>query len=294
VSVVSPDQIIVSAGYFEAMGMPMVAGRAFQDSDDASHERVVIVDQRLAERFWPGRDAVGRQIVQPLGLDALKALTPENHRLLRVVGVVRDVKQHALVTPADLVGTYYFAAAQEAPASVVLAVQTANAAAAVEADLRRVVAGLDPRLPLFDVKNMRQRIDGSLSARRATMAMAVVFGVLALVLSAVGLYGVLAYLVAQRTREIGIRMALGGSARAIASLVLGESAVVVAVGIVVGIAGAAWMGRALSSQLFEVRALEPMALVASIALLVAAAVTASAAPLRRALRVDPAVTLVAE
>ena len=120
------------------------------------------------------------------------------------------------------------------------------------------------------------------------------FGVLALVLSAVGLYGVLAYLVAQRTREIGIRMALGGSAPAIAGLVLRESVTVVAAGLVLGLAGAAWLGRALASEVFEVQPLDPTSVVVAVGLLIAAALAATAAPARRALRVDPAVTLIAE
>jgi putative ABC transport system permease protein len=164
----------------------------------------------------------------------------------------------------------------------------------VEADLRRVLASIDPRLPLFDVQVMRGRVDESLRARRATMTLALAFGGLALGLSALGLYGVLAFLVAQRTREIGIRMALGGSASAIASLVLRESLIVVGVGLAVGLAGAAWLGRVLASEVADVGGLEPLSIVAAVALLMLAALLATAAPARRALRVDPAVTLAAE
>ncbi|MEZ5420786.1 MAG: FtsX-like permease family protein [Vicinamibacterales bacterium] len=141
---------------------------------------------------------------------------------------------------------------------------------------------------------MQERIDQSLGARRATMTLALAFGALALVLSAVGLYGVLAYLVAQRTREIGIRMALGGSASAIAGLVLRESLVVVGVGLAIGLAGAAWLGRLIAGELVGVGVFDPVAVSTAVVLLVVAALAATAAPARRALRVDPAVTLAAE
>lgn len=293
-SFVSPYQIRVSPGYFESMGIPAVAGRTFDGSEVEGSEPVVIVDEQLAGRFWPGRDAVGRYLLQPRSPEALSNPTHENMFRYRVVGVVRSIKQYALVTPSDAVGAYYFPFGQSVPASVSITVQSAAAPSAVERDLRRVLASLDPRLPLFDVQVMRARVDESLRARRATMTLSLVFGGLALGLSALGLYGVLAYLVAQRTREIGIRMALGGSTSAIASLVLRESLVVVGVGLAVGLAGAAWLGRLLASEMADVGGMEPLAVVGAIALLMLAALVATAAPARRALRVDPAVTLAAE
>jgi predicted permease len=293
-SFVSPDQIRVSPGYFEAMGIAAVAGRTFDGSEVPTSEPVVIVDERLAQRFWPGRDAVGRYLLQPTTPEAMSNPTPENIRRYRVVGVVKSVKLYALITPANAVGVYYFPFGQQTPSGFTLAVASAASAAAVEADLRRVVAGLDPRLPLFDVRVMRARVDDSLRARRATMTLAVAFGGLALGLSALGLYGVLAYLVAQRTREIGIRMALGGSARAIAGLVLRESVTVVCVGLALGLAGTAWLGRVLATEVFDVRPLDPASLAGAMGLLLVSALVASAAPARRALKVDPAVTLAAE
>lgn len=293
-SFVSPDQIRAAPGYFESMGIPAIAGRTFDGSEVEGSEPVVIVDERLAERFWPGRDAVGRYLLQPRSPDALANPTRENMFRYRVVGVVQSVKQHALVTPRDAVGCYYFPFGQNVPSSIVVTVQSAAAPSAVETDLRRVLASLDPRLPLFDVQVMRARVDESLRARRATMTLALAFGGLALGLSALGLYGVLAFLVAQRTREIGIRMALGGSASAIASLVLRESVIVVGVGLAVGLAGAAWLGRLLASEVADVGGLEPLSIVIAVTLLLLAALLATAAPARRALRVDPAVTLAAE
>jgi predicted permease len=292
-SLVSPYTITVSPGYFAAMDVPLVAGRDFTAADDQG-DPVVIVDQRLARRFWPGRDPIGRRLIQPQSPEAIGNPTPENSKAYRVVGVVADVKQEQLVTSASHVGTYYFASDQNPPSGFWIAVRSSAAPTAVEADLRRLVAGLDPRLPLYDVNTMQERVEASVGARRATMLLAVGFGGLALLLSAVGLYGVLAYLVAQRTREIGIRMALGGSAPAIAGLVLRESAVVVGVGVALGLVGAALLGRSLASQLVEVSALDPIAIAVATTLLVLAAVAASAAPTRRALHVDPAVTLAAE
>ena len=293
-SFVSPYQIRVSDGYFEAMGIPTVTGRTFDGRDLATSEPVVIVDARLAERFWPGRDPLGRYLLQPVTPEALSHPTPENLRRYRVVGVVAAVKLYTLVTPANAVGAYYFPFTQQAPGGFTLAVQSAAAAATVEADLRRVLAALDPRLPLFDVRVMQARVDESLRARRATMALTAAFSALALGLSALGLYGVLAYLVALRTREIGIRMALGGSAPAIAALVVRESLSVVIVGLALGLAGAAWAGRAIGTELVDVRPMEPTVVGVAIGLLVAAAVVATAAPARRALKVDPAVALASD
>lgn len=293
-SFVSPYQIRVASGYFESMGIPAVAGRTFDGSEVEGSEPVVIVDERLAERFWPGRDAVGRYLLQPREPEALSNPTPENMFRYRVVGVVKTIKQYALITPRDAVGTYYFPFGQSVPASVVITVQSTTSPSAVEQQLRRLLASLDPRLPLYDVRVMQDRVDDSLRARRATMTLSLAFGGLALGLSALGLYGVLAYLVAQRTREIGIRMALGGSAAAITSLVLRESLGVVGVGLALGLGGAIWLGRWLATEMADVGGMEPMAVVGAVALLLVAALLATAAPARRALRVDPAVALAAE
>lgn len=293
-SFVSPYQIRVSDGYFEAMGIPVEAGRTFDGRDIATSEPVVIVDARLAERFWPGRDPIGRYLLQPTSPEALSHPTPDNLRRYRVVGVVAAVKLYALVTPVNGVGAYYFPFAQQVPGGFTLAVQSSAAASTVGADLRRVLAGLDPRLPLFDVRVMQARVDESLRARRATMALTAAFSALALGLSALGLYGVLAYLVALRTREIGIRMALGGTAPAIAALVVRESLTVVLVGLSLGLAGAAWAGRAIATELVDVRPMEPTVVGTAIGLLIVAAVVATAAPARRALKVDPAVALASD
>lgn len=293
-SFVSPYQIRVTPGYFAAMGVALTAGRDFDGSDAADREPVAIVDERLAERFWPTQDPIGRYLLQPVTAEALTNPTPDTVRRIRVVGVSRTIKQYALVSSSDLIGTYYFPFAQSTPASFTLAVDSGAGATAVEAELRRTVAALDPRLPLFDVQVMGARVRESLRARQVTMTLAVAFGTLALGLSAVGLYGVLAYLVAQRTREIGIRMALGGSAPAIAGLVVRESVTVVVLGLALGLVGAAALGRALASEVYEVQPLDPLALATAVTLLLVAALAATAAPARRALRVDPAVTLAAE
>lgn len=293
-SFVSPYQIRVSPGYFAAMGVGIVAGRDFDGADIDGRELVAVVDERLAERFWPAQDPVGRYLLQPTTPEALTNPTPETVRRFRVVGVTRTIKQYALVTPADAIGTYYFPFAQNVPASFTVAVDSAAGTSPVEAELRRSLAALDPRLPLFDVQVMRDRVRDSLRARQATMTLALAFGTLALGLSAVGLYGVLAYLVAQRTREIGIRMALGGSAPAIAGLVVRESMMVVVLGLALGLAGVVALGRTLASEVYEVQPLDPLTLASAVALLLVAALAATAAPARRAVRVDPAVTLAAE
>lgn len=293
-SIVSPDQVRVSEGYFEAMGIRLVNGRTFTARDQSTSEPVIVVDERLAARFWPGRNPLDRYVIQPLSQAAFTNPTPETIRRHRVVGVVANVSQHDIITPASHIGTYYFAAAQEVPSAMVLAVTSTAVSDSVVADLRLVLRELDPRLPLFDVKTMRERIDLSVGPRRLMASLALAFGGLALVLSTVGLYGVLAYLVTQRRREIGIRMALGGSTPAIASLVVLESVTVVGVGIALGLGGAIWLGRVLAHQLPDVGGLDGAAIAAAVGLLLIAALAATLAPARQALSVDPAATLAAE
>lgn len=291
-SVISPSQLAVSEGYLETMRTRLLRGRLFNPGDTARASKCAIVDARLAQKFWPDVDPIGRRMYLPPDAQHL-APGPET-QYITVVGVVDDVKLRGLVEADGRVGAYYFPFAQSPEHGFALAVRSSGDPLLLAPAIRRVVAGIDPELPLFSVKTMNERTQEALVSRRVPMLLALGFAGVALFLCAVGVYGVLAYQVAQRTREIGIRMALGGTARAISRLVLAESGRMLALGFVVGLAGAFAAGRAMRNLLYGVQPMDPMVLAAVAAVLAAVALVAALVPARRAQRIDPAVVLAAE
>ena len=289
-SVLSPNAVDVTPGYFETVGARLVKGRFFQDSDGAGSLPVVIVDERLARRFWPGQDPIGRRLYRPSDINNLLAITDKTV-FLTVVGVIADVKLHDLTEGEKAVGAYYFPMAQDTSRMITLAVRTSLKPDAMTSALRSAVASLDPQLPLFDVQWLEQRCDTALLNRRSPALLALAFGGVALLLSAVGIYGVLAYLVTQRAKEIGIRMALGSSVGAIFELVLREGVSLVAAGFTFGLGAALVVRRSLESQLFGVRATDPLVVAGATLLLAAVALVACVLPARRATRINPVVAL---
>jgi predicted permease len=289
-SLISPFQIRVTPGYFEAMGIKLRSGRLFEDSDTDQSARVIIVDERLARRFWPGQDPVGRRMFKP---ESPEDFTKPGAKVrwFNVVGVVSEVRISGLVETDDRVGAYYFPAAQDAPRYLTLAVRTAGDPAALTPAIRRELAAIDRELPLYGVLTMEQRVSESLVDRRTPMMLAAGVAGVALFLAAVGIYGVLAYQVSQRTREIGIRMALGSDAGGIFRLVLSEGMVLLGVGLTVGLGGAFLVRRALESQLYGVGAMDPVVLSVVAGLLALVALAACTVPARRAARIDPVVAL---
>ena len=289
-SVISPTRIEVSDGYFETMRIPLRRGRYIDARDRAGLPRVVVVDETLAHRFWPNRDAVGRRMYRPNNKEELLGPT-QTTTWLTVVGVVGDVKQDGLVTTKTQVGTYYFPTPQETIRSITLAVRGAGDASALSSSIRQAIGGLDPELPVFAVKTMAQVTDESLITRRWPMLLSTGFGVVALLLAAVGIYGVLAYLVTQRTKEIGIRMALGGAPRRIFDLVLKEGLLLLAGGFGCGLIGLTALRSVLQAQLFGVGPGDPWVLAEATLVLAAVALLACAIPARRATRIDPVLAL---
>jgi predicted permease len=292
-SLVSPLNLSVTPGYFEAMGISMVRGRSFDNRDNGNAPRVVIVDERLAQHFWPNSDPVGRRMYQPGNpKDLLKI--DEHTVWLTVVGVARTLRYENLEDSGATVGAYYFPNAQDPANGFTFALKTAADPGSVVRALRAEMFRLDPDLAVFDVHSMSERIDLSLSSRRTSMLLANAFGGIALFLATLGIYGVVSYLVARRTREIGIRVALGSSRAGVLGLVLREGFELVLIGLVFGIVGAASLERVVASEIYGVRPLDPLVLASVMVLLAIVALAACAVPARRAMRVDPIVALRSE
>lgn len=292
-SVISPQRVVVSDGYFEAMQIQIIEGRAFDARDREGTPQPVIVDERLARKFWPNASPIGRRMHRPSSLE--KPLEPptDPSYWFTVVGVAREVRLAGLVDAggAKQSGAYYFAYPTDPQRTVTLALRTSLEPTGVTNAVRRELASIDPELPFYGVRTMDERLDTSLIDRRTPMLLAVGFGVVALFLAAIGVYGVLAYQVSERRREIGIRIALGAATSSIFRMVLGEGAIMVSAGAVLGLIGAFLLGRTLQSQLYEIGAMDPLVvgLVGLVLLLVA--LVACVLPARRAARTDPATAL---
>jgi predicted permease len=289
-SVISPFNASVTPGFFEAMSVPLKRGRFFTPSDDEHAPNVVIVDERLARRFWKDRDPIGRRMWKPDSAEELNTGPGPKTRYYTVVGVVGSVRMTGL-TEKEPVGMYYFPFAQDVGRGMTLAVRTAGEPSAIVGSIREQVRAIDPELPFFSVRPMTQLVDESLVSRRTPMLLATLFGAVALFLAAVGIYGVLAYQVAQRRKEIGIRLALGSDSRRIFSLIVSEGLWLLGAGLAVGLAGAFAIRKAMETQLYGVQPMDPMVLTAVAAVLGAVAFAACALPARRASRIDPLIAL---
>jgi putative ABC transport system permease protein len=290
--VVSPNQLRVSPGYFEAMKIRLKGGRFFNASDTAEATRTVIVDENLAKKFWPDHDPIGKRVYLPDTPEDVARPGPKV-KWMTVVGVVGTVKMKGLVEGGETAraGAFYGVLAQSPSRGIGLAIRSKGDMAATQAAVQRALAEVDPDVPMTDIFSMSARIEKSLNPRRAPMMLSLGFGAVALLLASVGLYGVLAYHVSQRTREIGIRMALGSDAPAIVRLILGEGGVLVGVGLAAGLAGAVALRGAIGSQLYGVGALDPTVMAAAIGVLGLTSFIACWGPARRAAKVSPLVAL---
>lgn len=290
-SVVSPWRIQISPGYLETMGTTLVRGRAFDERDRADSEHVMLVDESLAKRFWGDRDPIGTRMYRPTFPDDLNRVD-ENTEFYTVIGVVRNVQLRDLAGRGGRAfGAFYLPQAQWPQRTYFVAIKTRTAPAAVMDTVRAQLAGLDPLLPLYDIRTIRERTDLSLASRKLALGLTAAFGVVALSLAVLGIYGVLAYLVAQRRREIGIRIALGSSPRAVFRLVLREGLWLTATGLALGLAGAIALAGVLEDQVFGVEPTDPFVLGAVALVSAAIALLACLSPAWRAACVDPMVAL---
>lgn len=266
-------------GYFEAMGIPIRSGRNFTARDDSGAVPVLVINQRLAEKYWPGQDAIGKT-VRTAG------------KLRTVVGVVPTGKYQRLgEDPAPFM---YFPQAQLWSASMSIVIRTSGDPNAFIPVVRREVAALDANMPLSNVRSLEKHLGVSLLPARIAGAALGVFGLLGLLLASVGMYGVMAYAVSQRTREIGIRMAIGATASDVVRLIMRQGLTLVLIGTVIGLAAAVAASRALNGVLYGGSTLDPMTFLLVPVVLIAVAALATFAPARRAAMVDPAITLRAD
>ena len=266
----------VSPTYFEAMGIALVDGRGFDSGDTDGRLPVAIVNQTMAARYWPGARAVGNRIMM-------------DDSSIEIIGVAHDVKYRVLREEAG--PSFYLPLDQGRATAGVLHVRTDADPRLMLDTLRRSLAGVDPAVPITAVRTLRQQAALNLTDERMAMLISVVLGGAALLLAAVGLYGSMWHVVGRRTRELGVRMALGATGRDIRRLVLKQGVVLSGAGTALGIALAIWMAHALESRLFGVRSADVPTLLVSAALLTAVALAASWTPARRASRVDPVTAL---
>jgi predicted permease len=289
-SLISPEQVTVTPGYFEAMRIPMAAGRAFDARDGQSAPGAIIVDEALAHHFWPGQNPIGRRMHQPQDIHNLLK-TDEHTYWMTVVGVIHPVHSANVEGSGSPVGAYYLPYAQNVQRGFAIAVKTAGNTGPVLRAVRQRFAGLAPNLALFDAHTMEERGDLALAARRASLTLALFFGCLALFLSAIGIYGVLAYLVTQRQREIGIRSALGCTVGGVVRLVLSEALTLLGAGLILGVGGAVAVRSVVAGHLYGVKPLDPVVMSVVMVMLAAVGLAACALPARRATRVDPVIVL---
>jgi putative ABC transport system permease protein len=269
-------------GFFAAMGIPLVRGRLIERSDDNKAARVLVVNEEFAKRFFPNGDAIGKRI-------RLGKLTSD-FPWATIVGVVGDVRGFALDEPP--LPTMYWPVAQiRATPSLTIVVRTESDPNALGPVVRDAIREIDQTQPIYDMQPLEQLVAKSLGQRRFTLMLMVLFGVIALVLSAIGIYGVMAFAVTQRTQEIGIRMALGASALDVLKMVVGSGMFLAAIGVVVGLIGAFALTRLMASLLFGVSPTDLMTFGLVTAGLLMVALLACYIPARRATKVDPLVAL---
>ena len=276
----------VTPGYFEAAGTALVRGRYFDDREAAQSTKSVIVDESLAQRFWRDEDPIGRRVFRPSNAKELESTGPDTP-WLTVIGVVRDAQLRGpLVTDFGTNGTVYFPYAVAAPRDFGFVIRTTGNATTLAGEIRSALSQIDRELPLFDVRTMSERVELALQSRTSTMQLATLFALVAVFLSAIGLYGVLAYLVTQRSREIGVRLAVGSAPREIVALILREGLGLAIGGVVLGIVGSLTLGRLVASLLYGIAPTNPWVMVLMIVTLTTVATLACIVPARRAANVD--------
>jgi len=278
---IQADQRTTSADYFETMKIPLVAGRFFNEQDTNDSQKVVIVDEKMARTYWPNESPIGRRL-KTGGADSTDPWRT-------VVGVVGSVKQYDLETDSRVV--LYFPSQQASESTRYLAVRTTVPPLTLSSAIAAQVKAMDANIPIFEVKTMDERMSESLAHRRFAMLALGLFAVLALLLALVGIYGVMSYSVAQRTSELGIRLALGAQPSDVLRLVLRHGFTLALIGVALGTIASVAVTRVLATLLFGITATDLLTFVSMSTALIFVALVACLVPARRATRVDPLVAL---
>lgn len=281
---------MVSPDHFATLGIPLVRGRFFSEQDREGAQLVCVIDETMAEKFWPGEDPIGKRV----NFEEGEGSTHENPvRIWRtVVGVARNIRHYELENPSRI--TIYVPMAQSERAwstAMYIVAKTRGGPLALSELVRRELAVLDPEVPLYQIETMEGYVKDALSNTTLLSSLLAGFSIIALVLSAIGLFGVMSFSVVQRVREIGIRIALGAHARDVVKMVTRDGLAVTVIGVVIGLFAAFVLTRLLASVLFEVDPMEPVTYAGVAVFLIAVSLAAAYLPARRATRVDPAVVL---
>jgi predicted permease len=277
------DARVIGGDYFSAMQIPLLRGRFFNEDDADRKNPVTIVDEYMAEQLWPNQDAIGKRI---------HMVESEEDRWNTVVGVVGRVKHESLDSDSRI--AFYLPQMQYATPELTVVLRSQSDPAALSPMVKSALRSIDPDLPMYSVRTMSERVEESLARRRFSMLLLGLFAALALALATIGIYSVMAYLVSQGTREIGIRMALGATQREILKLVVIQGMTLAVAGGAIGLAAAFLLARLMSSLLFGVKASDPLTFGAISLLLTIVALLATYIPAKRAARVDPMLCLRAE
>jgi len=277
---------IVSPNYFRAMGIPLVQGRGYTDHDGENAPRTIIANQQLVHEVFPDEDPIGKRITFGNVDDNQQPIWFE------IVGVVANVR--SLELREEPTSELYFSALRDFWPSMSLVVRSSVEPSSLSAAVRQVVNEVDKSVPVSSVKTMDHIVSESITQPRFNLFLLGLFSAVAMVLSAAGIYGVTAYTVTQRTRELGIRIALGAQVSDVMKMILGQGMAVIGIGLVVGLVAAYWLMHLLRSLLFGVRESDPLTFAAITVVLVLVALIACYIPARRATRVDPLVALRAE
>jgi predicted permease len=272
------------------MGVPIVAGRGFEPIDVASEGKVVVVNEALANKLWKGENPIGRRLRPNLGA----SIGAGDNAWHTVIGVARDVKQHGVERPAGTELYVFLDQHRIAPATMNVVLRTALPAGALSGTLERLVREVDPSVPVVRLREMDQVFAESIRRPRLLSQLLAAFAGLALLLSAIGTYGVLSYMVGERRREIGIRVALGAARSSVLALVMKQGLQLAIVGLIVGLVGALGLNRLIASLLFGVEPTDPATLIAVVVTIALVAAFACWLPAWRASRLDPNVVLRAE
>jgi putative ABC transport system permease protein len=274
------DIAVVDAEYFRTMEVPLITGRNFTRSDTYKTQAVAVIDQTLARQYWPGKDPIGQQLKFGFGR-GVQGVT--------IIGVAGDVKSDGFEAPS--VPHIYVVLGQFAPVNAVVFLRSRGDVEHLGEAVRQQVESMDPNVPVHSIMSMDQIIARSVADRRFALELLGVFAAVALLLAAIGIYGVMAYSFSQRTHEVGIRIALGAQRLDILRMALGEGMRIVVIGLAAGLAGAATMTRFLRSMLFDVAPGDPITFFSVSAILAGVALFACYIPARRATRVDPLTAL---